>query len=96
MTGSEGGPVVTQRPLREWLARTIAQCCDGAVSAEEILAADCPLAAMGLDSLALVRFIDVVESELDVLVELDGDLWMRDLDSIAGYIGGLLAPASGG
>jgi acyl carrier protein len=87
---------VTELPLREWLARTIAQCCDGAVSAEEILAAGCTLAAMGVDSLALVRFIDAVESELDVLVELDGDLWMRDLDSIAGYVSGLLAPRLGG
>ena len=87
---------MTDLPLRQWLARTIAQCCDGAISAEEILVADCTVAAMGVDSLALVRFIDAVESELDVLVELDGDLWMRDLDSIAGYIGGLLAPASGG
>ncbi len=87
---------VTELPLREWLARTIAQCCDGVISAEEILAADCTLAAMGADSLALVRFIDAVESELLVLVELDGDLWMRDLDSIAGYISGLLAPTSGG
>ena len=87
---------MTDLPLREWLARTIAQCCDSAISAEEILAADCTLAAMGVDSLALVRFIDAVESELQVLVELDGDLWMRDLDSIAGYISGLLAPTSGG
>ena len=61
-----------------------------------IEAADCTLAAMGVDSLALVRFIDAVESELQVLVELDGDLWLRDLDSIAGYISGLLAPTSGG
>ena len=89
-------PPPTGLPLREWLARTIAQCCDGAVSAEEILAADCTVAAMGVDSLALVRFIDAVESELQVLVELDGDLWMRDLDSITGYVGGLLAPTSGG
>jgi acyl carrier protein len=87
---------VTGLPLREWLARTIAQCCDGAISAEEILVADCTVAAMGVDSLALVRFIDAVESELHVLVELDGDLWMRDLDSIAGYVSGLLAPPSGG
>ena len=87
---------MTEPPLREWLARTIAQCCDGAISAEEILAADCPLAALGADSLALVRFIDVVESELQILVELDGDLWMRDLDSIAGYVSGLLAPSAGG
>ena len=42
-----------------------------------------------------MRFIDAVESELDVLVELDGDLWMRDLDSIAGYVSSLLAPPSG-
>ena len=89
-------PSATELPLREWLARTIAQCCDGAISAEEILAADCALAAVGVDSLALVRFIDAVESELHVLVELDGDLWMRDLDSIAAYITGLLPPASGG
>ena len=87
---------MTELPLREWLARTIAQCCDDAISAEEILAADCMLAALGVDSLALVRFIDAVESELHVLVELDGDLWMRDLDSIAGYVSGLLAPPSGG
>jgi acyl carrier protein len=87
---------VTGLPLREWLARTIAQCCDGAISAEEILVADCTVAAMGVDSLALVRFIDAVESELHVLVELDGDLWMRDLDSIAGYVSGLLAPPLGG
>jgi acyl carrier protein len=87
---------VTEPPLREWLARTIAQCCDGAISAEEILVADCTVAAMGVDSLALVRFMDAVESELHVLVELDGDLWMRDLDSIAGYVSGLLAPPSGG
>jgi acyl carrier protein len=87
---------VTNLPLREWLARTIAQCCDGAISAEEILAADGPVAALGVDSLALVRFIDAVESELQVFVELDGDLWMRDLDSIAGYVSGLLAPTSGG
>ena len=87
---------MTELPLREWLARTIAQCCDGAISAEEILVADCTVAAMGVDSLALVRFIDAVESELQVLVELDGDLWMRDLDSIAGYVSGLLAPPLGG
>jgi acyl carrier protein len=87
---------VTELSLREWLARTIALCCDGAISAEEILVADCTLAAMGADSLALVRFIDAVESELHVFVELDGDLWMRDLDSIAGYVSGLLAPTSGG
>ena len=55
-----------------------------------------PVAALGVDSLALVRFIDAVESELQVFVELDGDLWMRDLDSIAGYVSGLLAPTSGG
>lgn len=89
-------PPATELPLREWLARTIAQCCDGAISAEEILAADCTLAALGADSLTLVRFIDAVESELQILVELDGDLWMRDLDSITGYVSGLLAPASGG
>ena len=87
---------MTELPLREWLAQTIAQCCDGAISAEEILAADCPVAALGVDSLALVRFIDAVESELHVLVELDGDLWMRDLDSIAGYVSNLLAPSAGG
>ena len=96
MTESTESTESTGPPLREWLARTIAQCCDGAVSAEEILAADCTLAAMGVDSLALVRFIDAVESELSVLIELDGDLWLRDLDSIAGYVGGLLAPSSGG
>ena len=89
-------PPVTELALREWLARTIAQCCDGAITAEEILVADCTLAALGADSLALVRFIDAVESELQILVELDGDLWMRDLDSIAGYVSGLLAPTSGG
>ena len=82
--------------LRDWLAGTIAQCCDGAISAEEVLAADCTLAALGVGSLALVRLIDVVESELGVFVELDGRTWFRDLDSMAAYLGDLMTSPSSG
>jgi hypothetical protein len=77
---------VTEPALRAWLAQTIAQCCDGRLSAAEVLAADCTLAAMGVGSLALVRLIDLVEGELGVFVELDGDTWFRDLDSMTAYL----------
>ena len=87
---------MTEPQLREWLALRIAQCCDGAISTGEILEADCTLAALGVGSLALVRLIDVIESELGVLVELDGDLWMSDLDTMAEYLGNLTTSPSGG
>lgn len=83
------GPVT-----RAWLARTISECCDGAISAEEVLAADCTLAALGVGSLALVRLIDVIEGELGVFVELDGETWFRDLDSMTAYLNGLTTPGT--
>lgn len=83
---------MTAPALRDWLAGALAECCDGAVSAEQILAADCTLAALGIGSLALVRLIDVVETELDLVLELDDDAWFRDLDSMAAYIAGHVSP----
>lgn len=78
--------------LRQWLAQALAECCDGTVSADRILAADCTLAALGIGSLALVRLIDVVESELNVVLDLDGDTWFRDLDSMTAYLGDQVPP----
>jgi len=78
--------------LRQWLAQTLAECCDDAVPADRILAADCTLAALGIGSLALVRLIDVVESELNVVLDLDGDTWFRDLDSMTAYLSDQVKP----
>jgi len=83
---------VTEAGMREWLAQTLAECCDGQVSAAEILETDSTLAAIGVGSLALVRLVDAVESKLDIIVELD-DTWFRDLDSMTAYLSGLTSGA---
>ena len=82
----------TEPASREWLADALAECCDGVISADQILGADCTLAALGIGSLALVRLIDVVESELEVVLDLDDEIWFRDLDTLTAYLNGHAAP----
>ncbi|GAA2014515.1 hypothetical protein GCM10009839_06840 [Catenulispora yoronensis] len=86
---------MTEPVLREWLANALAECCDGEVSARRILDADCTLAALGIGSLALVRLIDAVENELEVILDLDDDSWFRDLDSMTAYLSGHVSPDAG-
>lgn len=71
-------------PLREWLAETLARCCDGEITAAEILGADCSFVALGVGSLALVRLIDAVETELEVPIDFSG--FPDDLESLAVHI----------
>lgn len=87
--------MTTEPASREWLAGALAECCDGAVSADQILDADCTLAALGIGSLALVRLIDVVESELEVVLDLDDEIWFRDLDTLTAYLNGRAVPDTG-
>lgn len=84
----------TSPVLREWLAETLSGCCDGQITAAEILAADCSFVALGVDSLALVRLIDAVEMELDVPIDFAGQAgFLVGLDSLAGYLEGRLDAA---
>ncbi|MEV6861518.1 hypothetical protein AB0M44_11010 [Streptosporangium subroseum] len=77
-------------PMREWLAGALATACDGEISAEEILSADCPFVALGVTSIAMVRLVDAIEIELDVFIEFGGDTWfLKDLDSLTNYLTGL-------
>ncbi|MFJ2033347.1 acyl carrier protein [Streptosporangium sp. NPDC087985] len=54
------------------LAGMISAACDGRLTAEEILASDTSLSALGVTSLALLRLIDAVEDEFDVVLDLGG------------------------
>jgi acyl carrier protein len=83
--------------LRPWLAATLAEATDGDLTAAEILAADCSLAALGIGSLALIRLVDAIETELGVEVELDGQQWfLRDLDTLERYLAGKSPSAPAG
>jgi hypothetical protein len=78
-------------PMREWLAGALATACDGEISAEEILGADCPFVALGVTSIAMVRLVDAIEIELDVFIEFGGDTWfLKDLDSLTSHLTGLV------
>jgi acyl carrier protein len=69
--------------LRQWVAQALSRCCDGRLTTAEIMTAGCSFLAMGVDSIALVRLVDAVENEFDVL--LDGH-FPEDLDSLAAYL----------
>ncbi|GAA3682243.1 hypothetical protein GCM10022224_053280 [Nonomuraea antimicrobica] len=73
--------------LRRWLAHALAEASDGEVSAEELLRDGGSFAALGVTSIALVRLLDAVEEELDVLIELDGEDWFPSgLDALAALV----------
>ncbi len=58
--------------LQTRLAGLISVACDGEVSADRIAReADCPLAALGVGSLARLRLIDAIEDEFGLFVEAD-------------------------
>jgi acyl carrier protein len=63
--------------LTEVLADMIADASDGEVSAQQALAADCPFIALGMTSLAQVRFIDTIECEFGVDIDPDDDLFFQ-------------------
>jgi acyl carrier protein len=74
--------------VRERLAAMVASASDGAVTAEEAMAATVPLSALGITSLAQMRLIDAVENEFEVEIDLAGDGFelLDDLDVLERYI----------
>lgn len=71
--------------LRERLAELVSKASGGDLAAADVLAADCSLPALGLNSLAYLRLIDMVETEFDCDVDLDGG-YLDTLDGLAGHI----------
>ncbi|GGP84719.1 acyl carrier protein [Streptosporangium pseudovulgare] len=73
-TGGTGGPADDGLAAR--LARMISDACDGRITPEEVLATgaspEASLSALGVTSLALLRLIDAVEEEFDVVLDLGG------------------------
>ena len=74
--------------IKERLAELVAEASDGAVTAQEALAANVPLSALGVTSLAQLRLIDAIESEFGVEIGLteDGLGLLDDLDALTGYL----------
>ncbi|MEU8194077.1 phosphopantetheine-binding protein [Microbispora amethystogenes] len=71
--------------LRERLAELVSKASGGDLAAADVLAADCSLPALGLNSLAYLRLIDMVETEFGCDVDLDGG-YLDTLDGLAGHI----------
>ncbi|GAA5069476.1 acyl carrier protein [Thermocatellispora tengchongensis] len=77
--------------LRERLARMISEAGDGEISAAEILADGGSLTALGLTSLAALRLIDAIETELGVEVDIDADPEaLESLDGLTAHVAGRL------
>jgi MbtH protein len=72
--------------LRDWLATALEKASDGQLTAAEVLAADTSFVAVGVTSLTMVRLIDVIETELDVIVDMDDPRVLEDLDSLVDHI----------
>jgi acyl carrier protein len=80
---------VNRAELRQRLARIVAEASEHAVTAEQAAAAP-DLNLIGVTSLATLRIIDTVESELDVDLDLaECSAALRNVDELADY----LAPA---
>lgn len=73
----------TEPVTRQWVAQALSRCCEGRLTPAEIMSAGCSFLAMGVDSITLVRLVDVVECEFDVLLE---DSFPEDLDSLTAYL----------
>ncbi|GAA3124869.1 hypothetical protein GCM10010466_14650 [Planomonospora alba] len=72
------------------LAELVAAASDGAITAEEALSAQVPLAALGFTSLAQMRLIDAVEAEFGVEFDLSaaGAAALNDLDALERHLAG--------
>lgn len=74
------------------LAELISVACDREVPADRIAQdADCPLAALGVGSLAQLRLIDAIEDEFGLFVEAD-DIFeaLETLSTLAAWLGARL------
>jgi acyl carrier protein len=79
---------MTRDEIKERLAELVAESSDGEIPAEQALAADLPLSALGLTSLARMRLIDAVETEYDVEIDLEENGWelLDDLGALATHL----------
>ncbi|MFI0423845.1 acyl carrier protein [Spongiactinospora sp. 9N601] len=83
-------PAGAVRETKERLAELVATASDGEVSAAEALAAELPLSALGVTSLAQMRLIDAIEREFGVDVDFSDESLaaLEDLDLLAAHITG--------
>ncbi|XVQ87757.1 acyl carrier protein [Microbispora siamensis] len=74
--------------IKKRLAELVAESSDGAVTADEVLAATVPLSALGVTSITMLRLIDAIESEFGVEFDLseDGMDLLDDLDRLAAHL----------
>ncbi|MEV5896367.1 acyl carrier protein [Nonomuraea fuscirosea] len=77
--------------LEHRLADLVADVSGGEISAEQALAGDHSLSALGLTSLAWIRLIDAIEDAFEVDLDLGGDLSAFErVDALAAHLSGLL------
>ncbi|MGI5282877.1 acyl carrier protein [Nonomuraea polychroma] len=76
--------------IKERLAALVAESSDGAITAEEAMAATVPLTALGLTSIAQLRLADAIEAEFGVAVDLteEGLALLDDLDGMSRHLAG--------
>ncbi|RVX38109.1 phosphopantetheine binding protein [Nonomuraea polychroma] len=74
--------------IKERLAALVAESSDGAITAEEAMAATVPLTALGLTSIAQLRLVDAIEAEFGVAVDLteEGLALLDDLDVMSRHL----------
>ncbi|WP_218038537.1 acyl carrier protein [Acrocarpospora pleiomorpha] len=60
---------IVQDPLEKQLAVMVAAATDDQISADDVLAAQHSLAALGVTSLSLIRLVDAIEDEFGVDVD---------------------------
>ena len=73
--------------LRERLAAMVQRSTGGQVSADDVLAGQATLTALGLDSLGHLRLIDAIEAEFGVETDLvDGGRRLDTLDDLARHL----------
>jgi hypothetical protein len=74
------------------IAGMISVACEGRLTPEEILGSDTSLSVLGVTSLAVLRLIDAVEEEFDVLLDLGGSAaYLDSFPLLVGYVDAMLA-----
>jgi len=78
--------------LRQRLAELVERASNGQVGADQALAGQASLSALGLDSLAHLRLIDAIEIEYGVETDLSDDGRRLDtVDDIAAHLAAVRA-----
>jgi acyl carrier protein len=77
--------------LERRLADLVSAVSGGEISAEDALAGEHSLTALGLTSLAWIRLIDAIEDSFGVDIDLAGDLTALDrVDALAAHLSALM------